>query len=321
MITAKRALWVNLVLVGLVTAYASRATEYEIRSDDVFQSLQSKGFCEIGNRHFIKADYNELYRTFDQFIDLMGNDQDFALGIHTIEQDFLSIDAHKKRYCAAPPSYRDPREHSTKRFSKIYFQFIKEHYELVQDQYEDIYKYDPAVEAFLNSMERLDAMARILFTDILDKLDTRKPGIKALIYGNHNELTIISKIVRYEKTEKWGTTPHRDKSCISLIWDSDDDHDDSLVICQDTQNPSFKKLEKPERVFSGKQGVTSTILIPGAACAKIGIELNPTVHGVLPITHDYRHAVISFLLVPDIDMSDIVSDFTEIGVDDSRTNI
>lgn len=66
-------------------------------------------------------------------------------------------------------------------------------------------------------------------------------------------------------------------------------------------------------MFSQKDDATSTILIPGAACSKVGIELNPTIHGVAPIEKEYRHAVISFLLIPDIDMSDITSDFIESG--------
>jgi|GEM_PF-1644140 8-oxo-dGTP pyrophosphatase MutT (NUDIX family) len=309
MVHAKRALWVTLVLAGLATIITSHATEYLIGTDDVFRSLQTRGYCEIGNHHFLKDDYNELYRTFDQFIDLMSNDRDFAIKIHTIEKDFLSIDTQKKRYCSAPPSYRDPREHETKRFNKIYFQFIKEHYNLLCDT--ETYTYDPSVESFLKNMEKLDAMARELFSEIIDRLEESRPGIKALAYGKYQELTVISKIVRYEKSEGWGTTPHRDKSCISLIWDSNDDDDDSLLLCEDTQNPSFKKLKKPIRFFSQAEDVTSTILIPGAACSKAGIDLNPTIHGVAPIKKEYRHAVISFLLIPDIDMSEITSDFIE----------
>ncbi len=37
--------------------------------------------------------------------------------------------------------------------------------------------------------------------------------------------------------------------------------------------------------------------------------MKPTLHGVAPIKNPHRFAVISFLLIPDIDMSDIKTDF------------
>jgi hypothetical protein len=256
----------------------------------------------------LKNDYERLYQNFDRFIDLMSNDKDFAVQIYELEKEFLSFDTCKKRYCSAPPSYRDPRVHASKRFNKIYFQFIKEHYDLLKQNHSDILRNQIAND-FFQDMARLDAMAKELLVEIIELLEKSRPGIRDILYGKHKELTVISKIVRYEKIEGWGTTPHCDKSGISLIWGSDDDNDDSLLVCEDMENPSIEKLQKPLRLFSNKDNVTSTILIPGSACAKVGIDLKPTVHGVAPIHKEYRHAVISFLLIPDIDMSDIMSDF------------
>ncbi len=237
-----------LCLIAFPVLSAAKSPKYEMGSQEacehIYDALKSFGFYEIGNHQFLKKDYNELYNNFDQFIELMSQDEEFSVRIYDLEKEFLSIEQYKQRYCAAPPSYRDPRVHATKRFNKIYFQFIKEHQELIREKHPDIFAYSPEVVAFLQSMEMLDTMARELFTEIIDILEERRPGIKALVYGKHQELTIISKIVRYEKTEGWGTTPHRDKSCITLIWDSNDDNDDSLLLCEDTQNPSIKKLKK-----------------------------------------------------------------------------
>lgn len=279
--------------------------------ESVYSALQSHGFCEIGNHRFLKKNYEALYKNFDKFIELMSNDKDFAIIIHDLEKEFLSIPEFNKRYCAAPPSYRDPRLHTTKRFNKIYFQFIKDYYDFIFAGRPDLFYGKEAATEFLSDMDTLDSMAKELFIEIIDRLEESKPGIKEILYGGYKELTVISKIIRYEKTEGWGTTPHCDKSAITLIWGSDDDNDDSLLLCEDTQNPSLQGLQKPTRLFSQKDDITSTILISGAACDKVGIDLKPTVHGVAPIQKEYRHAVISFLLIPDIDMSDIVSDFIE----------
>ena len=149
------------------------------------------------------------------------------------------------------------------------------------------------------------------FVAIIDKMNQEKPGFKKLIYGNYSTLTVISKIVRYNQTDSWGTTPHRDKSALTFIWDSTDKNDESLIVCSDIHNPSTKNLALPKRQFSQSKDCTSTILIPGLSLQKVGFPLPATVHGVLPFTSAHRFAVISFLLVPDIDMSSVVADFND----------
>lgn len=285
--------------------------DIKIQSDtsNVYESLKRFGFCEIGNRKFLKGGYNELYQDFNNFIEEIDVNTALSENIANFEQEFLNITDYKKQYCSAPPSYRDPKRHVTKRFNKIYFQFIKEHYDLIKEKHTDILKSNPTLYKFLENMNALDSMSRELFKEIVASIDVGCPGIKDILYGRHEELTIISKIIRYKKTEGWGTTPHCDKSSLSLIWDSNDDNDDSLVICEDLKNPNKEKLKKPYRIFSGLKDITSTLLITGTTNPKVGIELDPLVHGVLPIDKEYRYAVISFLLIPDIDMSDIVSDF------------
>jgi hypothetical protein len=243
----------------------------------IYDALQSRGFCEIGNRTFLKSDYDELYRNFDVFIELMTDDEDFSMKMYDLEKSFLSIEEYKKRYCSAPPSYRDPKKHKTKRFNKIYFQFIKHHFDFIVSKPHDVLERNQVAIKFLNGM------AKELFSELIEQIEVSRPGIKKILYGKHSDLTIVSKIVRYEKSEGWGTTPHCDKSAFSLIWGSDDDNDDSFLLCENTQNPSINDLQKPKRQFSQKSDITSIILIPGSACAKVGLDLKPTVHGVASI--------------------------------------
>jgi len=231
--------------------------------------------------------------------------------IDNLEKEYGANEDLKKRYCSAPPSYRDSRKNLQKRFDKVYFQFMKEHYDMAFGDKKGVFEGKPKAVDFLHGMKKIDDTAKDMFIDIIEKIDVENPGFKKLIYGQHGELTVVSKIVRYNKTESWGTTPHRDKSALTLIWDSDDLNDESLSLCKDLHNPSLERLEIPQRQFSGKDNCTSTILIPGLSLQQVGIALPGTVHGVLPFTQQFRHAVISFLLIPDIDMSQIQSDFTE----------
>lgn len=256
----------------------------------------------------MKNDFNKVYKNYDEFIEAM-NDPVLLENMAHLEQDFLGIEKESKRYCSAPPSYRDPKVHKQKKHNKVYYQFIKENYDLLQSKYTHLLEKYPVINQFLQGMLQVDQMAKQMFTVVLDQMSLKCPGIKEVFYGNHNELTVLTKIVRYEKTEKWGTTAHFDKSGLTFIWDSNDEDDDSLLTCADVLMPSLDSLIKPNRFYAHKMDFSSTILIAGSAFSKVGINIKPTLHGVAPIKKDYRHAIISFLLIPDIDMSDLKTDF------------
>jgi hypothetical protein len=284
---------------------------FVLSQEGIFHRLNNNGFIELENKILLKTDFKTLYGNFDNFIEHMETDEQFSKNIDELEKKYVSNTELKKRYCSAPPSYRDPRKNTQKRFNKVYFQFMKEYHDMALDEHKEMFAEKKGAIDFLCSMKKLDDTAKVIFSTLIDQIEVENPGFKQLMYGKHKELTVISKIVRYNKTESWGTTPHRDKSALTLIWDSDDKNDESLSLCRNLHKPLLKNLEVPKRKFSGKDNCSSTLLIPGLSLQQSGINLPGTVHGVLPFTHEYRHAVISFLLIPDIDMSHIQSDFTE----------
>jgi hypothetical protein len=297
-----------LIKHNTLSLFVSFFTAFLMMASEIDHSFKTQGFVEIGNKELLKQNYHNLYKSFDEFIDHMSKNESAAQTIYESEKNFLAVEENKKRYCAAPPSYRDPRTHATKRFSKIYSQFIKEHYDFLK---QDAHYADPKVCNFFDNMAHIDATSKKFCVSILEQLEKTYPGIKEKAYGNNKELTVISKIVRYEKTERWGTTAHFDKSALSLIWDSNDEHDDSLILCQSLEHPTLDAMVKPTRTYSGKKDITSTILIPGLALKKAGFNLKATLHGVAPLKREYRHAVISFLLIPFMDMTDLKSDFID----------
>jgi hypothetical protein len=295
-----------LVILTSLTPEISSAPNFP---DTLSEIIRSEGFFEVANQQFLKTDYNDLYKKFDTFIDLMSQNPDFAGMMYFSEKSFLSSPKQKSRYCSAPPSFRNPREHPTKRFNKIYFQFILEHYALIKQEHAEYLTTNPDAQKFLGAMLSVDQIAKDIFSAAIEAIDKKCPGFKQTMYGKHGELTVITKVVRYEKIDGWGTTPHFDKSALSLVWDSNDDNDDSLLICENRLHPSLEALVKPIRGYSHKKDTTSAILIAGSAFSKVGIDIKPTLHAVAPIQKQYRHAIISFLLIPDIDMSDLKTDF------------
>jgi hypothetical protein len=271
------------------------------------KAIFKQGFVEVENKSLLKDDYENLYKKFDIFIDKMSNHKDFSEKIYYAEKEYSKNITETKRYCNAPPSYRDPLVHPTKRFNKIYCQYTLGHHEFLKKD-KDL---PGEASDFYDCMREVDTAAKAYFVEILQHLENEKPGIRPLLYGNYKELTVISKIVRYKKNQahKWGTTPHFDKSALSLILDSNDKNHESLLLCEDVENPSIEALHKPERQFAHKNDATSAILIPGLAFKKAKWDINPTLHGVTTFDKEYRHAIISFLLIPDIDMTNLQTDF------------
>lgn len=282
---------------------------FNVSSERIYETLKEKGVVELSNPFFSKEDYNRLYESFDYFIELIKNDKNLLEKLTHTEKEFLSMENLSNQYCSTPPSYRDYLEHTQKRHDKIYFQFIKEHYELFKSAYPELLQSNPQIQEFFEQMVKIDEMAKKMFNVVVSGLQEKHPEVENCLLGKNREFTVVTKIVRYEKSDKWGTTPHFDKSGLTLIWDSDDEDHDSLLVCEKNLDPNVADLKKPKRNFANMDKVTSTLLIVGSCLSKVGININPTLHGVSSINKDRRHSVISFALVPNIDTSDLQTDF------------
>ncbi|MEI6805485.1 MAG: hypothetical protein WCK49_03135 [Myxococcaceae bacterium] len=269
-------------------------------------ALKEQGYVEIEDTSYLQEDYRRLYRSFDRFIEQMTQDELSFQEMRSSETEFLSSEKLKNRYCGTPPSYRDPRQDFQKKHRKIYFQFINEHYTLLKNNHPGLFQKNAE---FFEEMMKIDTSARTIYSALFENIDGDCSKIEETLYGKHSNLTIVSKIVRYEQSQDWGTSPHFDKSGLSLVWDSSDANYNCFVLDINTAEPSLNQLRKPKRTFIGAQKSTSVILIPGLCLSKVKINIHPTLHAVLPLEQPYRYAVISFVLVPDIDTKDMATDF------------
>lgn len=275
-----------------------------------YKQLQTKGFIEIKNDTFLKDNYTKLYEQYDTFIELMTTDESLFSMLAQSEKEFVSMPQQKQRYCAAPPSYRDPLLHTKKINNRIYFQYIKEHFELIKDKYASTLQQSPSLTNFFEHLHAVDAMAKKYFAHALDSFEQSCPGIKQVFYSNNNELTVVTKVVRYKRTENWHEKPHFDKCGLTLIWDNDDNHQ-SLMLCDNPLQPTKNNLKLPERKYAHLNDATSTLLISGLCLEMLDSKVRPTLHYVGPIQNEYRHSLISFLLIPGIDTSNMKTEFIE----------
>ncbi len=298
----------DLCLLGL--RYCKKQYEFINNGASFYDDLVARGYVEIGNYRFLKPDYLNLYSAFDSFIDVM-EDETSQVQIDRLDEAFLSNLKHKKRYFDVPVGHQTQGVYFTRPSYKM-FQFIKDYYELMSA---DGGPLPQKAQEFFGGMSKIDAMARDLFERIINLFEKKHPGLKKLFYGDQKELTIVSRIARYDKTEDWSMIPHRDMCSLSLIWDSDEMDEGSLLVCGDSKNPCLKDLQRPLRMFSQKDSVTSTILFAGLGCRKANIPLDATLHAVAPLNKERRHAVMSFLLVPGMYISEDETYFFDPDVD------
>ncbi len=278
----------------------------------IHQQLRKHGYVEIENRDFVREDYAKLYKKFDAFIGIITNDCKLQTLMPNAEKKFKSIGYYNSKYCGTPPSFRDPSTRK-KKTNRIYLQFILENYRLMNEFYRETIQIYPELIMLHEDLEKVDAMAKKVFTKVLDDMEEKLPGIKKTMYGKHQELTVVTKIMRYKRDDNWHTTPHFDKCGLTLIWDSDDGYQ-SFKVCEDTIHPRIANLVLPTRQYAHLSNATSALLIIGTCMKPQGIDLYPTLHYVdntTKIRNEYRHSIVSFVLVPDIDTSDMEATFQE----------
>ncbi len=273
------------------------------QTPDIYQSILENGYCEIENPYVSKKYYKKFYNCFNNLIELIAKDNAFAKTVAEIEQDFLAL--YSNVFCGAPMGYRDCTQKLTKKDQKIYFQYSSEYYSLIQERYPSILNKFDFFKIFLNHLDYVDKKAKIILNEAINSLDTSVPNLKKSLFSERKELTVIIKILRYVGNEKLCTSPHYDKSGLTLVLDNNDVVNDRLILGSYMDPFDASNLVAPKRQFDKQESTTSSLLFPGACLKKINLPLNPTPHAALPARTPFRYSIIAFCLVPNINTTDV----------------
>lgn len=268
--------------------------------------LKQNGFVEIKNTHATKYDYNGIYRDFEQVILEAQMDEEFADALIALEEAFQNTN-YKKIFCGAPAGYRnctaEPRKHDNKK----YFQFSAEYHDFVRKNHEHVLDAYPILKTFFDKLKHIDSSSKLLFKDIIESLRETHPAVVTAMYGDRRDLTVIIKVLSYDTClTELSTSPHYDKSGLTIILDNDDKVNDRLVLSSYQEKFDFEKLRAPERKFDDNNNYTSALFILGSLLQQQGIDLKPTPHAVLPSQSEHkRHSIIAFALLPNIDTTGV----------------
>lgn len=278
-----------------------------IRDYAVYESIVSKGFFEAKNQYLTRRFYNETYKAFDEFIHLMERDERLNSFILNLEREFADTE-NKQIFCSAPAGYRDRTKREDGKDKKVYLHFCQEYFNFVQERYSQWLEAYPVMKDFFGKLEYICKVAKFILAKSIDELEWDVSGLREIIYGGRQTLTVMLRIIRYNGGSDLCTSPHYDKSGLTLVLDNDDVVNNKVILgpYMDKEKFNFSKLAAPVRQYQGDKETdgTSTLVFPGACLSQMGLALYPTPHAVLP-SSGFRHSLIAFCLIPNIDAKHI----------------
>lgn len=270
---------------------------------DLHAEFKNNGFFEVKNDYVTKDFYQSIYADFDKIIAEAASNPAFKEDLLSIEKAFRETH-YNKVFDGAPAGYRDCSSLDRKVDNKKYFQFNSEYYDFVKEKHSDILNKYSILKSFFDKLEYVSFVSKIMLADASESLRKTHPYITDAMYGDRKDLTVIIKVLSYDHNKKdLSTSPHYDKSALSLILNNDDKINNKLIISKFQDNFDFAKLLAPNRKFDDSGIYTSAILIPGALLQHVGISIQPTPHAVLESDNGDRHSIIAFALIPNIDVS------------------
>ena len=263
------------------------------------------GYSQLDGLMPTQRQFDALYTLFEQivfgkFAEHHGLDQ-----LHDEAKEWLANSANRRGYAGAPMGFRDRRPREDKA-DKVYFQFCPEFYYYLRANRSSCYYRHPHLANLLDELADCSKIAEGIFNSLLFRLDTR---LRRTLLGPDGTLSVLLKILAYEPSVKWGTTPHFDKAAFALVMNADDVATESFRIAPYRDGISKLELQAPDRRAPVDEPGTA-ILFPGMCLRAVGVgDILPSPHGVEPVQGNRRrHSVIAFLITPDVDTSGMDTD-------------
>lgn len=276
----------------------------KVQRQDVYHDILTTGYHHVKMPDFSKTDYQKIYNCFNYLISLISKERSVEQAIIDSEEDFKKL--YRGIFCGAPSGYRDCNKISGKRDQKEYFQYSNEYHKLFKKKYNSILEKFSFFNLFLEYLEQIDKKSKEVLNTAINDLESNVPGLKKVLFENRRELTVIIKVLRYHGNNTLCTSPHYDKSGLTVVLDNNDVENDRFIIGPHMEQFDSSKLiptTQPRNNLNSDS--TFGFLFPGACLRKAGLPFDPIPHAVLPAKTPFRYSIIAFCLVPNLDTSDI----------------
>lgn len=286
------------IIVILFYSYAYCMDKPQHTSNQIIESfynqMEAKGYIEFENQDFGKEFYEELYKSYEKFLDLVQGNSEVRAELEKAEKEFTNDNI--ERFEAT--GYKDNSNLKSEYYP--YFKFVKEYLAFLDTKYPHLMEYSD-LKIFLEKISIVNEKTQQISAQIINLLEEKYQGISKYFYDKQERLYTVTKIIKskHRDTVDMSRKGHYDRSAFTVLWDSNEEKYDSLVVSEDINNPSVDKLTLPTRLYPRSNDHTSGLIISGAACNAIDLPIKPLLHNVLPFNQKCRYSLVSFL-VPNI---------------------
>lgn len=264
------------------------------------------GFVSAHDALIPAAEYMEVYQIYDAIFFAEANRPARSL-IHRASIAWLSDQSNTISYSHAPVGFED-RKGRPEKDNKTYFQYNSSFGSLLADANCLLKSGD--LSELLSRLATIDELSRRIFFTHLKEIDCELNHKLSTTFGSlsKEDFPIVTKIIRYESNQRCATGVHFDKSVLTLLHHGSDMENDPFRICAPNKHASydFNNMSAPRRLANSPESSVIGIVFPGMLFSLAGIqEIQASPHGVNRSlnTKETRHSIISFLLMPGMDLS------------------
>ena len=246
------------------------------------QQWEEVGYKEILNNTQGEERFNYLYLLFDNFIEFLQNNPEWARKLYIAKERFIRS-KDKNHYSTDSFGLYDESEIEQKR--QIAFYYSSRFHDFIYFHYREFHEVSEIINFFAACRE-IERSNQEIFNEAANELSL---GMRLYSAGTP---PVILKIVKYLPSYM-AIKPHYDGTAFTLFLDSTDNQ--ALLISPYKSQFQIEDFVSPTREFARTENQNSTLLIPGALLGEFSIY--PTPHIVLG-SGNTRYATIAFAMRP-----------------------
>lgn len=270
-----------------------------MNASTILDDFKSQGYHEMLNESCGQEYFSEVYSQLDSLSNFIDNHPEWAKVLYEIDQEYVK--SHENSLYGSPPiGYVDDSKSGKNK--KTYFHFTVDYFNLINNKHPEVISDSKEFGSLLKSLRDLTKISEQKF-EVAIKSIGATIDLSKVLHTEDGKLLILTKVVRYEPSEKAASNPHFDFSGLSFLLDNNEnDECESLLIAPYKENLVAEDFSMPTRKYKKDASTSSLLLIPGLALQYLDLPIHPTPHGVLK-QNKKRYAIIVFAMTPNTKLS------------------
>lgn len=265
----------------------------------LLSSINRRGFTLIPNALPPLSIFQETYEAFDAVTGVVRTNDLTAIVLEKTADAWNDDLSRSAFYARAPMGFRDRSLRADKE-KKVYFQYSPEYGQFVSKRYPGLLLMSPEVQRLFKFCDKLWNQSANILKSVILELDEDYPGLKTLLVRRKRAFPVILRLIRYEPGTHLLTSPHHDKSALTIHMHSDDGAANQFIIGPARSGGLKLSDLSPVKRRANSRHARDAVVFPGMFLSQMGYEEIPaSPHAALCSEESrYRHVAVAFWLVP-----------------------